>query len=1421
MQRPFAIFYREKGVRRINELLAPRLDVFKEFPRGAVFHHLTDDEELHLDSSKSFLQDFQKKIPIDFVFRSEAMVGKPRELPVQQQSIAMGFIRGHRNFRYLKDAPIVSQDERVPVVVNYNTLKMAYRFMPTPLSEMQKWESFHSALWAEIDLLADKTNKQHFVLVNTIVNIPSLSLLNNIGTKEGLTLARVFNTPDRLFVLHFFNFIRKDARSLSALRSIKEKNLPRVNLVFQTLDGRSSVLNLGYLFSWIKGNADLTGAKLQHDESVVARSFLKYLLVLSSSVPEEAAEEIPEDKKNDSEDLEETGDEEFPESSLQSKVLPPSPTNTPSPLPSVEPDSGDESSGLMARVDEDLEILEQKNRKTLHQRGVEIKDGKVQEISVPAVRLSYDEVRTRLYTKVTPNESLKQKMKQALDEGDLTAPTYKKALQESEKYSQMKDPYGSNTLVKDRVVVDPNALVIPEEKAQLKDSVVVFDKSMTHSSLQAYTSEYVSKHLRNDVLKMVGGLQAGGVIVQNHEVEIEHTITGSVELHRLELKPINGTASSVWFRLPVVEDDGTYVAGGNRYALKRQRVDLPIRKISPTEVSLSSYYGKTFVSTESKMANSGSDWIIRQINKASFEGSDWITEVAPGDFFDSYRNTPYIYGMLSTQFRSLKAGDVRLVFDNSVPEGKFPPTVQAKLDAGAVWCGVKGAKGKEQHVFLDQDDRFYALAGSALVDLGDVFTVLKLDPHKAPIRYSELALFKKNIPVGLVLGYRIGWTALLALMKAPYRTMETGKRLNLLPHEYPVVFQDLVYIFSRNDKMASMVLSGFMDFAKSTRRYTVKDFDHPDVYLNLMTAKGLGAIYIREIDMLFDYFVDPITQEILQDMKEPTTFEGLLLRATELLTQYKHPKNNDGAFTRIRGYERMAGQVYREMTASIRQFRSKNIAGRSKIDISPWKVWQALQEDPTKFLVPEINPIQDLKNDEGVTYVGEGGRSKDAINKASRSYHPNDVGTVSEATVDNSDVGVNVFMPADPTFKNLRGLKADSDIDNANRYSSACLNAPAVMHDDQNRIGFVSVQNSHGIQALGYHPAQYRTGFESLISQRTTPMFSYCAKADGKVVGLTESGVIIEYKDGKRVGLKIGREFGKAEGSTFPYDIESAVKMGQSFKKGDPIVYNTQFFEFDHWSPGQLVLKNSLVAKIGIWETKQTHEDACSISKKLSDRLATRVTYVRSFTVTFLQNIHNVVKVGQTLKPTDILMSIEDEITSTLGSFGQDALETLKGLSKQSPRVNYHGVVDRIEVFYHGEKEEMSPTLKKLADQSDSFIREKAASTNKPKFTGQVTNDYRVEGTPLGYHKAEIRFYVTVGQGMGVADKVVFANQMKSVNSEVMDYQLLTESGDEIEAVFGYRSIAARNVMSPTIIGTTITLLNLFAKEIVELHRGT
>ncbi len=369
-------------------------------------------------------------------------------------------------------------------------------------------------------------------------------------------------------------------------------------------------------------------------------------------------------------------------------------------------------------------------------------------------------------------------------------------------------------------------------------------------------------------------------------------------------------------------------------------------------------------------------------------------------------------------------------------------------------------------------------------------------------------------------------------------------------------------------------------------------------------------------------------------------------------------------------------------------------------------------------------------------------------------------------------------------------------------------------------MGFISIQNTHCIAADGYHGAVVRTGYEAVMSQRTTDLFAYSAKNTGKVISKTKTGIVIEYEDGTRKGVSIGRQFGHAEGSVYPHDIVSHLEVNDTFKKGDIIAYNTGFFERDMFDPSNVIMKNSMLVKTALYESNQTFEDGSSVTRSISNKLSAKTTKVKSIVVNFKQNVRDIVKIGQTVHSKDHLLVIEDEITSSAANFDEESLMLLSNLSKQAPKAKYNGMIDKIEVLYHGSKDDMSMTLKQLADYSDKVLADKSRSSGKSIITGQVTDDYRVSGVPLGLDKAEIKIYITISTQCGVGDKIIFANQLKSVIGEVMDYSMHTESGQVVDAIYSNRGVAARIVLSPYIMGTTATLLNVIKQKAIELYRS-
>lgn len=298
----------------------------------------------------------------------------------------------------------------------------------------------------------------------------------------------------------------------------------------------------------------------------------------------------------------------------------------------------------------------------------------------------------------------------------------------------------------------------------------------------------------------------------------------------------------------------------------------------------------------------------------------------------------------------------------------------------------------------------------------------------------------------------------------------------------------------------------------------------------------------------------------------------------------------------------------------------------------------------------------------------------------------------------------------------------------------------------------MSIQQSHGIACSGYQASAVRTGYEQIIAQRAGSGFSKVAQQDGKVISRTDEGIVVEYKDGTKDGFQIGRRFGNASGLTIAHDMYSELQVGNAFKQGDVLMYNSGFFEKDRFNPKSLVWKAGVTVKTALLESRQTHEDASSISKRLSEKLNTKTTKVKNVVVTFDQKVSNLLKVGTVVEHDTILCVIQDANTSDAGLFDEESLNTLRVLSSQTPTAKVSGIIERIEVYYHGDKEDMSPGLRVLADASDREIAQRNRAQGKPGYTGAIDESFRVDGESLVLDSMAIRIYITSDVPAGIGD---------------------------------------------------------------------
>lgn len=343
---------------------------------------------------------------------------------------------------------------------------------------------------------------------------------------------------------------------------------------------------------------------------------------------------------------------------------------------------------------------------------------------------------------------------------------------------------------------------------------------------------------------------------------------------------------------------------------------------------------------------------------------------------------------------------------------------------------------------------------------------------------------------------------------------------------------------------------------------------------------------------------------------------------------------------------------------------------------------------------------------------------------------------------------------------------------------------------------------------------------EQVIATRTGKNFAKAADQDGEVISVKPDGIIVRYADGSEVGYPTGTVYGHSGALTFPHPLTSNVKLSEKFEKGKILTYNTNFFEKDYLNPDGVCWRNATPVMVALMECPETYEDSSSISRKIAGKLTTSITKIRSIVVNFDQALHQVLKPGQRIESEDLLCIIEDSATSGTDLFDEQTIDTLRALSKQTPSANSPGIIDRIEVLYNGEKEDMSPTLFELAQESDRIRARIAKSQNQPVFTGQVDDNYRVDNNSLLPDTAVINFYITGQVPMVTGDKGVFGNQLKTVVGEVMEDPLHTESGVEVDAKFGSISVGNRGVGSPYLMGTTSILMKIVQRKMIEAYRG-
>lgn len=1453
-------FVREYCVRKKDHLTNPPVHDIKNFimPRNAQLHFLERDhgDSVGILATNPLIQYNDKgKVVSEFVlgYSNETAGGFKRVTKDVKEQIREYFRVNKTivNGMHSKSATLLDKNT---VVTNYGLMEEGVTYFKNQYSWWNRFQNRWNTIFENIVNAVNSNRREHFVVVDIPNIFPSVQQLKRFQTSDSTEIIRKIANSERMVIAQFWNWFNAEAKTVLPRDS---RVLERVFFVFRFHD-KWICVKPNLLKSYIKTPNNSAGS---FTEIQMQKKFLVMLLTMvygsvdnmvfdetddvgDTIDPVVEEEEVIEARRETIDYTASVATSGAVEETIKSEIAKAFDKAI------VETEEKDEFAELQAKrdknIDKLLDSLEEVNMNVveanedvdgLDQSIVEKdQDAKIEEIAkAPEIVIDYKEYTPK---PIQHDEMFKEKLKAHVLKGAVTPQQMRRMEKLSQRYKEIPDPLTGTGSLEKASFIDPASLVISKDKKFIDDLNMVADESMLKSTLLDFDKKYINEVMQKDIYNSVLAVQRHGIAVQNYQIKRVKKLGDEYDVHSVKLVPVEGEPSTINFKVPVVDDFGVFQSRGVRNFMKKQRTDVPIRKVSHDEVALTSYASKMFVERSQFSAYSSERWLRGQLvelanpelkirwggSSSEVEENSSPTNKDEKAKVNLSKRTPLLYSQMARSISSIEYKGYVLYFDANKLVDNFGDEVVEAFESTRGTQILLG-KGKNSLLILTNAGIVHecSIDQEKNVELGPLEDFLGIDTAKKPTDCADVSMLRKHIPLGVLLGYYIGLGNLLKTLKVEHHFVPKGTRGVVVDKNHVAIkFADgTLMVNVRGNYKAQLIIAGFNRYKNFIKDFSMYEFDKPTVYGTVFAQAGLPARFQREFNILRDMWVDPITEATLRDMGEPTDFVLLLMRAAELLEFDQHPPEMDRAYQRDRGYERVSGFVYEELIEAIRAFDSNPIKSRAKVTMNPEAVWMDIISDETTAPIEESNPIHNLKEAEVVVYRGSGGRSSRTMNAKARKFSRNAIGVDSEVTVDNGDAGTIRYLSANPNYNSLRGTinildKFDSSV-NSSCLNTSTLLAPGATLDDPKRRSFISIQNSRTTNSEGAQIPPTRTGYERVVPFRTSDLFATMATEDGTCTRITENAVVVKYKSGKEVVVELGKRDGKWAGKIIPHNVISNLKQGQKVKAGDAIAFNPMFFEIDTLG-GTLAYKSGVLCRVGLVEEEFTYEDSSEISQAFAEKLLTKNCEERFITVSFDQEVNDLVKVGDEVEYDTVLCVLQNNIGGVENAFTSSSLEALRDISSLTPRAKNNGVITNITAVYAGEVEDMSVSLQNIVAASDRKLYKKARDMDKERVTGQKKAGERIDGKTLEPNSVVIKVTIDITQDMGVGSKLVFGHQMKSVVSNAWEEEFTTMDGVPYDAKFSYASFIKRIVESGLLTGILNTYLVETSKRFCEIY---
>ena len=855
-----------------------------------------------------------------------------------------------------------------------------------------------------------------------------------------------------------------------------------------------------------------------------------------------------------------------------------------------------------------------------------------------------------------------------------------------------------------------------------------------------------------------------------------------------------------------VDNKFIHINGSDKLFIN-QIIPLPVTKVSPDEVQISSNYKKIFIHRFGKnvsMKINRFHKIVPELDQSIFkytkgnsiqENVPFMTTIEYDELSSKYSTITLVNDDITIYFSQPEIRNIvegyELEFDN---DKEMPFAIKENKDGTRTLITLDTNKDTIVGTELSPIDYIIKLISDRIPAFKEDYTKLTVGKKYKNTRATIMA---KKVPLILLLAFLTGLEPLLNRMNIDYSFSETRPQLKSESSEKSIIkFKDGYFIYNNSPFSNALLLNGLYDIP--TEEYDFIEFSSKDIYYELFT-KLFGR---RNIGNAFEnfnqLFIDPITKEVLEDYDLPTNFIDLIIYANTLLENNTFDIDGDFKNYRIRSNELVNAHLYKILSKAYENYRM-TADNRNPIKLSI-KRGDIIKDKLNSEILEEystLNPIFEIDRMRATSYKGPGGCNvNQAFNIEKRAYNESMLGILAQSSPISSNIGISRVMSLNPNIVSLRGYiepGSYEDIDNldmSNMLSGAELLVPmTATHDDAQRVSMASTQSRHTISTMDSDVPLFGYGTDKILGKIISDRFAFKAKEDGTIIEYSENlgYMIVEYKSGKRDVIDLTNKQALNTGSGFYINNKLSpifTDIGKKFKAGDILAVNKDFFEYDPIS-GDVVYTSGPLARVAVIHGSCVYEDSTLVTERLAERLSSKITEKKDIRLGKNSNIYSIVKIGDKVNVGDPLMvfdeSYDDEyLNKILSKMNETDKHDIINAGRTPIKSKVNGTVIDVKIYYTVPKNDLSETLQKVINDYEKSIktRLKSFNTNGINIKDLITMNElpemivpvngKIKGVKMDEFEVLIEFYIQTIDKFSVGDKLTYSTALKGINQNLI-----------------------------------------------------